>query len=97
MHCTDVKRETMYIKEHDEWSKQNSRDKLKSALNIASIKNYHALKEWYTENPEFMDNEKKADFYARTIVVLGGALDKVNDKIIRNLCNNVKLEKDEQC
>ena len=94
LHCTDVKRETLYIKEHDEWSKKDSRAHLKEALERASIKNYRALKDWQDENPDFMHNDKKSDFYARAVIIFGSPLNKVDNKIIKNICKETYVKND---
>ena len=43
MHCTDTKRETLYIKEEDKWTKDDNKEKIKNAIKKASTKNYNAL------------------------------------------------------
>ena len=57
LHCTDVKRETLYIKDENEWIKDASKEKIKKAINKASGKNYNALQDWKNENPDFMTND----------------------------------------
>jgi hypothetical protein len=52
MHCNDVKRETMYVKENDTWHKDiQCQETLKAIEHIAN-KNYKALKEWCLQHPE---------------------------------------------
>ena len=45
MHCTDSKRETLYIKEDNEWKKDINKEKIKGAIKKASSKNFNALME----------------------------------------------------
>ena len=55
MHCTDVKRETLYIKENNAWSKDVAKEKVKSVIKKTSSKNYNALMDWKTLNPDFIE------------------------------------------
>ena len=59
IHCTDVKRETMYIKDQDVWNKDNSSEKLDSAIKEVSRKSIKSLIDWKQENPDYknMDSE----------------------------------------
>ena len=62
LHCTDIKRETLYIKDDNKWEKNDSKDKLKKAIKKASSKNYEALNKWIKENPDYMEDENKKTF-----------------------------------
>lgn len=92
MHCTDVKRETVYIKDENKWEKDTDKTKIKKAIKNASNKNYSALKTWKTENPDFLENDLKQDFFAHTISEIGKPLHKVDDKIVKNLCKETYVK-----
>jgi len=55
IHCTDVKRETLYIKDQDVWEKDNSDKKLESAIQEVSRKSMGSLLQWKQTNPEYED------------------------------------------
>jgi len=55
IHCTDVKREVVYIKENNVWTKQLNNDKLHYAVNVISHKGIKKLMMWKRENPEYQD------------------------------------------
>ena len=55
IHCTDVKREIMYLKENNVWTKQVNNDKLNYAVNVISNKGIKKLMVWKRENPEYQD------------------------------------------
>ena len=59
IHCTDVKRETLYIKDRDVWNKDDSTVKLENAIQEVSRKSMKSLIEWKQTNPEYknMDSE----------------------------------------
>jgi len=92
LHCTDTKRETLYIKEEDNWSKDNSKEKLRSVIKKASSKNYNALMEWKSENPDYMANEDKTDYFTKTISTIGKSTDSIDEKIIKSLCKETYIK-----
>ena len=92
LHCTDVKRETLYIKDENVWSKDNSKEKIKKAIKKASSKNYNAIQEWKTNNPDFLNNESKTDYFTKTITTIGKSGDGTEEKIIKNLCKETYIK-----
>ena len=92
MHCTDVKRETLYIKDEDEWAKDASKEKIKKAIKKASGKNYNALQDWKIENPDFLVNDSKTDYFTNTIRIIGKTGDATEEKIIKNLCKETYVK-----
>ena len=92
MHCTDTKRETLYIKDDDNWSKENSKEKLKSMIKKASSKNYNALMEWKKLNPDFMNSEDKTDYFTKTISTIGKSSESIDDKVIKLLCKEIYVK-----
>jgi hypothetical protein len=59
IHCTDVKRETMYIKDEDKWTKEVDDSKLQKAIQTVSYKSMGKLMEWKQENPEYQDADSE--------------------------------------
>ena len=92
MHCTDSKREILYIKDDDSWSKDNSKEKLKNVINKASSKNYNALMDWKTLNPDYMNNEDKTDYFTKTISTIGKPTSTIDDKVIKLLCKEIYVK-----
>jgi hypothetical protein len=51
IHCSDLKRETIYIKDKDIWEKENDeRNKLKLAIKTITSKNIKQIPKWQKEN-----------------------------------------------
>jgi hypothetical protein len=92
LHCTDVKRETLYIKEENEWSKDISKEKIKKAIKKASTKNYNALQDWKTENPDFLENDLKQEYFSKTISTIGKTDEVIEEKIIKKLCKETYIK-----
>jgi len=67
IHCTDVKRETMYIKDDNKWTKEEDDSKLRSAIQEITRKSISTLMNWKRGNPESDDMDSK--FSGRCIVI----------------------------
>ncbi len=59
IHCTDVKRETMYIKDEDKWNKEEDSTKLNQAIQEVTRKSMRTLLDWKEENPDYKDNDSE--------------------------------------
>ena len=92
LHCTDIKRETLYIKEDDTWTKDKNKEKIKEAIKKTSSKNYNALQEWKESNPDYMNNEDKTDYFAKTISTIGKIDNNIDNKIIKNICKETYVK-----
>jgi hypothetical protein len=99
IHCTDSKREVMYIKDEDKWEKENEeKRKLRKVIKHIVHKNSKMLNEYKQKYPNCDKSDSKySDKYDKLIVeVMGGKgdndLEKEN-KIIKNIAKEVILEK----
>ena len=100
IHCSDLKREVIHIKDNDVWEQDNeNRDKLRKAINDISNKNIMLLDDWRQENPGFDQyDSKKNDLYLKLLVNTMGpdspdATDKAFRKIIRKVASNTIIKK----
>ena len=97
IHCTDVKRETIYVKEEDRWDKDDKDNtKLKTAIERVEYRNLAALHKWCKENPDSKVNNSKQNLLRDKIhlQVLQGD-DKTRDKIIKNISREITIDKNE--
>ena len=97
IHCTDIKRETLYIKEHNEWEKdEDTKEKLMSALNNIAFKQRRAISDWEKENPNWMKSDRgKEDYINLVRSVMADVPSAVKDnKIIKNIVREVQINKD---
>ena len=100
LHCTDMKRETLYIKENNEWSKEeNSKETLHSIVNKVANKNCKTIQQWTDEHPEYMvmDSPENQEFMKLTQAILGGfgeqECKQFRDKIVKNVFKEVMVNK----
>jgi hypothetical protein len=92
IHCTDIKRETLYIKHDDIWEKDKTKESIKKAIKELCHKPYYTLKEWLDNNPNYMDDENKQHYFIQTTRSLGKKCDTIDDKVIKNICFNTYIK-----
>jgi hypothetical protein len=100
IHCTDIKRETLYVKDQDTWEKDNAeKNKLKQALKQVAHKNLQLLPEWQEQNPDYriLDTPENQQFMQISLSSLGAYNDedsqKQDDKIMKNVLKEVLIDK----
>jgi hypothetical protein len=98
VHCTDKKRETMYIRDEDKWEKDESNSKIKKAIKRVASKNQRLLPKFKEAHPDCGTyHSKYSDQYNKIIIEsVGGSGDndaEKEEKIIRNISKNVVVEK----
>ena len=101
IHCTDVKRDTLYIKDDDQWDKDdNDNGKVKKAIRRVAQKNSKLLSEFKEKNPEYNKSSSRvSDKYNKLLIeTMGGKGD--NDvlkekKIIKNISKEIIIDKGE--
>lgn len=98
IHCTDSKRETLYIKDKDTWTKDNSKERLKSAIETVADRNLDQIPQWRDENPrcQIMDSKENAMLAEMTLNSIGpmdeeGEKDK--EKIAKRIIKEVVIDK----
>jgi hypothetical protein len=96
IHCTDVKREVLYVKNNDTWEKgETGRDQMKKAIDTISKNNIKQFGQWINENPQCkVPHTPKADqFHQISSEVAGSAQEKNVDKIIRKIAKGTIIDK----
>lgn len=92
LHCTDIKRETLYIKNEDAWEKDETKSKIKKAIKDVSDKQFKSIKKWTNINPDFQEDNNKQEYFAKVLSVLGKDNKDVDTKVIKKICNNYNLK-----
>jgi hypothetical protein len=100
IHCTDIKRETMYIKDKDEWCKDTDElTKLRKILTRITMNNYRTVPQWKTAHPkcEEMDTRDYNFCYKMMRVILGDVEEaqvKLDNKIIKTMAKELFIRKE---
>jgi len=100
IHCSDSKREILYIKENNQWSKDDDqKTNLTRAIKSVANKNIKQISEWQKLHPEFADPESKENDKYMKIVLnsMSGSTkeesEKNYEKIAKNVIKKVVIEK----
>ena len=99
VHCTDLKRETLYVKYQDVWEKEGDDNKLiRKAINHIANKNHNAAETFREIHPDCMEyNSKHGDHFLKLrIEALGGSGNVDYDshsKIIKKIAKEVTIDK----
>ena len=82
IHCTDVKRDTMYIKDKEKWEKDESHEKMRNTIIKIANKERNAISAWVEKNPDWIETETKQMEYLTLI-----------NKVCEPIENDIKNEK----
>jgi hypothetical protein len=101
VHCSDLKREVLYIKDENQWIKESEeKDKFRNAIKHIAHKNVQMIPEWKQKNPTYsLDDGRKNDEYMKIVMESMGGSDKKEDityenKIMKNVVKNIIIEKE---
>ena len=98
IHCTDKKRETMYIKDHEKWEKDDSHEIMRNTIEKIADKERTALQIWAEENPDWIETERKQMEYLTMLRNISEPIEdeaKNGRKIIRAVSREVIVDKKE--
>lgn len=100
VHCSDSKREVIYVKDQNKWEKENDdRDNLKNAIKHIAHKNLKLIPQWKATHPDCIESQSKfSNTYQKIILETMGGDAKIEtsineNKIIKNIVKEVVIEK----
>jgi hypothetical protein len=100
IHCSDLKREVIHIKDNDTWVKDEDKKHMKRAIKLIEHKNIKLVPKWLEANPKADDiSTKKHEEYMKILDnSMGEMKDEDNernyDKIIRNVAKEILIDKE---
>jgi hypothetical protein len=97
IHCTDGKRDVLYVKDNDAWEKEKSgHPNIKRAISSINKRNSRQLPKWMDDNPECNDPEshKSAKYMNILSSIVPDDEEKKVKRIIKNVAKSVVLDKD---
>ena len=99
-HCTDIKREILYIKDKDTWEKANAeKTKLRNAITQVARKNLSMLSVWQAQNPDFVkiNTPECEEFIRLSLGVVGSQYleeqYKTEDRIVKKILREIVIDK----
>jgi hypothetical protein len=98
IHCSDAKRETLYVKDNNIWEKENgNHNKLRLAIKHITKKNTDMLNPWRIKHPGSCDSDNYLnDIYLEMVMqAMGGrgGMEENENKIIRKIAKTVLIDK----
>ena len=96
IHCTDIKRDTMYIKDEDKWHKDENHTTIKNTIVKIADKERTALHQWANENPDWMDTESKQIEYLTMVRSICEPIENYENyerKIIKHIEKEIIIDK----
>tara|TARA_B100000965_G_scaffold108070_1_gene89314 strand:+ start:202 stop:1065 length:864 start_codon:yes stop_codon:yes gene_type:complete len=93
LHCTDIKRETLYIKDENGWEKENKdKEKLKKAIFTTQQRQARLIHDWQKENPDWADSMAKMEEFHQFVQKIYMD-DGEENKVIKNIAKQVQIDK----
>jgi hypothetical protein len=101
IHCSDLKRETLYIKDENKWEKEEEgKPILTKAVKEIAGKNIKQITNWQKKYPDYNDPESKtSDKYMNMVMnVMAGGTEKEMqqnyEKVIKNIAKETTINKE---
>jgi len=94
IHCTDFKRDIVYIKEDDKWEKDNNNTIMKKTIETVANKQRNKISDWVDLHPNWIEDEKLQYEYLTILNKITEPFeddDKIEKKIIKNIAREVQL------
>jgi hypothetical protein len=95
IHCSDSKREVLYIKDNNKWEKEcETKPILTKAIKMIANENIKQIKGWKDKHPDCTDSEsKKNNLYLKIVSnSMNGSTEEESNKNITKIINNVAKE-----
>ena len=98
IHCSDLKREVLYVKDNDTWERENdNKQKMKQVIATVANKQIDKIKEWESRNPDWNLTESGTQSYIEMVRNVtdghGDEEDRSNNRIIKTIAKEVIIEK----
>jgi len=99
IHCSDLKRESIHVKDQNMWILDKEKTLLETAIKRVARKNILKVKDWKDANPEYSEiNSKTMDKYTQILIEATGSFEptekeRVMNKIIHTIAKEVLIDK----
>lgn len=95
IHCTDIKRLSLYVKDNDTWfSKEQGTTKFSQSINDITKIAVKSIPDWEHHNKDIMNQDDLDEGYFKLVKILNSPIEeKESQKIMKNIASNVKIGK----
>ena len=94
IHCSDKKRLQFYIKDSDEWKKDEKHENIDITIDEISRKQFFHIKEWEKQNPDYLTNDVKRKKWHTMVCNMGATIDDPaqNKNIKKQISENITVK-----
>jgi hypothetical protein len=90
IHCSDIKQETLYIKDNNMWQQENgNKDTMRMAIDEINKANIKQLPKWISENPTYADDEEYMKIISN---IMKADIEEDKNKIINNVAKETLID-----
>ena len=95
IHCSDLKREVLYVKDNDTWGRDNNKNNMKQAISDVAKKQIDKIKEWEGKHPNWNATDSGTTQYIEMIRNVTNSDEEENpeNKIIKTIAKEVLIDK----
>ena len=93
MHCTDKKRETLYVK-NNECEKDEKKEQISKLLNRVEEKQMKNIKKWTRKHPNYQTDNNLQKEYMDLVKSCTTSIEECKEKTIKNVCDILYIEKE---
>ena len=95
IHCSDLKREVLYVKDNDTWERDNNKNNMKQAISDVAKKQIDKIKEWEVQHPNWNASDSGTTQYIEMIrnVTNNSEEENPENKIIKTIAKEVLIDK----
>jgi hypothetical protein len=90
LHCTDLKREILYVRNNNQWQNDETKEITDQAIETLSNRNYVQMVRWKEENPDYTSSpEKYNDYLMLTKELIGGCSNHEQETNLKRIIKNI--------
>ena len=95
IHCSDLKREVLYVKDNDIWERDKNKNNMKQAISDVAKKQIDKIKEWEDSHPNWNATDSGTTQYIEMIrnVTNNSEEENPENKIIKTIAKEVLIDK----
>jgi hypothetical protein len=90
LHCTDIKRETLYVRNNNQWQNDETKEITDNAIETLSNRNYIQMIRWKDENTDYAESPEKYNNYLMLMKeLIGGRTDQEQETNLKRVVKNI--------
>lgn len=93
VHCTDKKREILYIK-NEQWKRDENMESIDKMLKQVEKKQLKNIKKWMDNHPNYENSTEEQNEFTELLRECTKSIDDGREKIVKNLCNTLYVDKE---